>query len=112
LKSSATATPLFGQIVNASLALTCDREVCGLVMRNFKRLSHFLAIPVAMIGFVLMAAQAGGFVLRKEPHLRIDGSASCQPRIFESERTVPVSLRPPKYRSGCDPVFLRAQAPI
>ena len=34
-------------------------------MRDFKRLFQFLAIPLAMTGFVLLASQAGGFVLRK-----------------------------------------------
>jgi hypothetical protein len=79
LKSSATAAPRFGQIINASLALACDREVCGLVMRDFERLFQFLAIPVAMIGFVLIAAQAGGFVLRKEQRVKIDSSLVVVP---------------------------------
>jgi len=40
-----------------------------MVMRNFKQLFQFLAIPVAMTGFVLLASQAGGFKLRTEQQL-------------------------------------------
>ena len=35
-------------------------------MRDFERLFQFLAIPAAVTGFVLLASQAGGFVLRKD----------------------------------------------
>ncbi|MDQ8728669.1 hypothetical protein [Bradyrhizobium sp. LHD-71] len=34
-------------------------------MLNFTLVCRFLAIPVAMTSFVLLASQAGGFVLRK-----------------------------------------------
>ena len=40
--------------------------------RSFRQLFQFLAIPLAMGGFVLIASQAGGFVLRKDPPDRID----------------------------------------
>ena len=40
--------------------------------RNFKQLFQFLAIPLAMAGFVLIAAQAGGFVLRTGHPAKID----------------------------------------
>jgi len=43
-----------------------------MVMRNFKRLFRFLAIPVAVTGFVLLASQAGGFVLRKDQGIKVD----------------------------------------
>ena len=42
-------------------------------MRDFKRLFQFLAIPVAVTGFVLLASQAGGFVLRKDQGVKVDG---------------------------------------
>jgi hypothetical protein len=45
-----------------------------MVMRNFRKLFQFLAIPVAMTGFVLLASQAGGFVMRKEQSAKIDSS--------------------------------------
>jgi hypothetical protein len=35
---------------------------------------QFLAIPVAMTVFVLMASQAGGFVLRKNQRAKLDSS--------------------------------------
>ena len=41
-------------------------------MRDFKRLFQFLAIPVAVTGFVLLASQAGGFVLRKDQGVKVD----------------------------------------
>jgi hypothetical protein len=43
-----------------------------MVMRDFKRLFQFLAIPLAMTGFVLLASQAGGFVLRKDQGVKVD----------------------------------------
>jgi hypothetical protein len=43
-----------------------------MVMRNFERLFQFLAIPVAVTGFVLLASQAGGFVLRKDQGVKVD----------------------------------------
>jgi hypothetical protein len=43
-----------------------------MVMRDFERLFQFLAIPVAMTGFVLLASQAGGFVLRKDQGVKVD----------------------------------------
>jgi hypothetical protein len=42
--------------------------------RNFKQLFQFLAIPLAMTGFVLIASQAGGFVLRKDQPTKVDSS--------------------------------------
>jgi hypothetical protein len=74
-KRCAIAAPLFGQTINASLALIAT-GIFGacLFMRNFERLSHFLAIPVAMIAFVLIASQAGGFVLRKNQRAKLDSS--------------------------------------
>ena len=41
-------------------------------MRDFERLFQFLAIPVAVTGFVLLASQAGGFVLRKDQGVKVD----------------------------------------
>lgn len=41
-------------------------------MRKFERLFQFLAVPAAMTGFVLLASQAGGFVLRKDQGVRVD----------------------------------------
>ncbi len=41
-------------------------------MRDFERLFQFLAIPLAITGFVLLASQAGGFVLRKDQGVRVD----------------------------------------
>lgn len=52
-------------------------------MGNFKRLFQFLAIPLAMTGFVLIASQAGGFVLRKDAPAKVDShlmSPSKHPR--------------------------------
>jgi hypothetical protein len=49
-----------------------------MVMRNFRQLFQFLAIPVAMTGFVLLASYAGGFVMRKEPVAKIDSSLASQ----------------------------------
>lgn len=43
-------------------------------MRDFKRLFQFLAIPIAMTGFVVIASQAAGFVLRKEQRIKLDSS--------------------------------------
>jgi hypothetical protein len=43
-------------------------------MRDFKQVFQFLAIPVAMTVFVLMASQAGGFVLRKNQRAKLDSS--------------------------------------
>jgi len=42
--------------------------------RSLKQLFQFLAIPLAMTGFVLIASQAGGFVLRKHPSIKVDSS--------------------------------------
>lgn len=39
---------------------------------SFKQVLQFLAIPLAMTGFVFVASQAGGFVLRKDQPPRID----------------------------------------
>ena len=39
---------------------------------NFKQLFQLIAIPVAMTGFVLIASQAGGFVMRQSPPVKID----------------------------------------
>lgn len=41
-------------------------------MWSFSQLFRFLAIPVAMTGFVLVASHAGGFVLRKDQPAKID----------------------------------------
>lgn len=41
-------------------------------MRSFKELVQFLAIPLAMTGFVVVASHAGGFVLRKDQRVKID----------------------------------------
>ena len=52
-------------------------------MGNFKQLFQFLAIPLALTGFVLIASQAGGFVLRKDPPAKLDShliSPSKYPR--------------------------------
>jgi hypothetical protein len=43
-----------------------------MAMWNFSQLFRFLAIPLAMAGFVLVASQAGGFVLRKDQPLKLD----------------------------------------
>jgi hypothetical protein len=45
--------------------------------RSFKQLFQFLAIPLAMTGFVLIAAQAGGFVLRKDHPVKIDSNLAA-----------------------------------
>jgi hypothetical protein len=42
--------------------------------RSLKQLFQFLAIPLAMTGFVLVASQAGGFVLRKHQSIKVDSS--------------------------------------
>ena len=42
--------------------------------RSLKQLFQFLAIPLAMTGFVLVASQAGGFVLRKDQSAKVDSS--------------------------------------
>ncbi len=50
---------------------------------NFKQLIQFLAIPLALTGFVLIASQAGGFILRKDPPAKLDShlmSPSKYPR--------------------------------
>lgn len=41
-------------------------------MRSIKQLFQFLTIPLAMTGFVLIASQVGGFVLRKDQPAKID----------------------------------------
>lgn len=41
-------------------------------MRDFERLFQFLAIPVAVTSFVLLASQAGGFMLRKDQGPKVD----------------------------------------
>ena len=43
-----------------------------MAMLSFKQLFQFLAIPLAMTGFLLIASQAGGFVLRKDVPIKID----------------------------------------
>lgn len=43
---------------------------------NFKQFFQLVAIPLAMTGFVLIASQAGGFVLRKDQPAKIDSSLS------------------------------------
>lgn len=43
-------------------------------MRNIEQLMRTLAIPLAMTGFVLVASQAGGFVLRTDQPAKIDSS--------------------------------------
>jgi hypothetical protein len=43
-----------------------------MAMWSFKQLVRFLAIPLAMTGFVLVASHAGGFVLRKDQPVKID----------------------------------------
>ena len=50
---------------------------------KFKQLFQFLAIPLALTGFVLIASQAGGFILRKDPPAKLDShliSPSKYPR--------------------------------
>lgn len=42
----------------------------GMAVQSFRQVFRLLAIPLAMTGFVLLASQAGGFVLRKEPPLK------------------------------------------
>jgi hypothetical protein len=54
-----------------------------MAMLSFKQLFQFLAIPLAMTGFVLIASHAGGFVLRKDVPVKIDShlaSPSKHPR--------------------------------
>jgi hypothetical protein len=51
-----------------------------MVMRDFRQLFQVLAIPIAMIGFVLLAAQASGFVMRRDPSAKIDSSIVMQPK--------------------------------
>ena len=41
---------------------------------NFKQLFQLIAIPLAMTGFVLIASQAGGFVLRKDQPVKLDSN--------------------------------------
>ena len=43
-----------------------------MAMLRFNQVCRFLAIPLAMAGFVLIASQAGGFVLRKDQRLKLD----------------------------------------
>jgi hypothetical protein len=43
-----------------------------MAMGSFKQLFQLLAIPLALTGFVVIASQAGGFVLRKDPPAKID----------------------------------------
>jgi hypothetical protein len=43
-----------------------------MTMLSFRQLFQFLAIPLAMTGFVLVASHAGGFVLRKDVPIKID----------------------------------------
>lgn len=45
---------------------------------NFKQLFQLIAIPLAMTGFVLIASQAGGFVLRKGQPVKIDSHLVTQ----------------------------------
>ena len=45
--------------------------------RSFSQLFQFLAIPLAMVGFVLIASQAGGFVLRKDQPAKVDSSLAA-----------------------------------
>lgn len=47
-------------------------------MRSVKQLLQGLAIPLAMTGFVLVASQVGGFVLRKDQPVRIDSHLMSQ----------------------------------
>jgi hypothetical protein len=49
-----------------------------MVMRDLVRLFQFLAIPLAMTGFVPLASQAGDFVLRKDQGARV-GSFLASP---------------------------------
>jgi hypothetical protein len=54
-----------------------------MAMGNLKQLFQFLAIPLAMLGFVLIASQVGGFVLRKDSPVKVDShlmSPSKYPR--------------------------------
>jgi hypothetical protein len=54
-----------------------------MAMWSFKQLVRFLAIPLAMTGFILAASHAGGFVLRKDQPVKIDShlvSPSKYPR--------------------------------
>jgi hypothetical protein len=39
---------------------------------SFNYLFRFLAIPLAMTGFLLVASQTGGFVLRRDQPLKLD----------------------------------------
>jgi hypothetical protein len=41
---------------------------------DFRKLFRFLVVPLAMIGFVLVASQVGGLVLRKGQPIKIDSS--------------------------------------
>jgi hypothetical protein len=41
---------------------------------NFRQLFQLIAIPLAMTGFVLIASQVGGFVLRTDQPVKIDSS--------------------------------------
>jgi hypothetical protein len=41
-------------------------------MRNFDQVFRFLAMPVALLGFVLVATQVAGIVLRKEQRAKMD----------------------------------------
>jgi hypothetical protein len=50
---------------------------------HFKQLFQLFAIPLALTGFVLIASQAGGFVLRTDPPAKLDShlmSPSKYPR--------------------------------
>ena len=57
-----------------------------MIMRNFRQLLQFLAIPIAMTGFVLLASQAGGFVLRKQQSAKIDSQAKVDSPLISTNR--------------------------
>ena len=57
-----------------------------MVMRNFRQLLQFLAIPVAMTGFVLLASQAGGFVLRKQQANKVASQAKGDSQLISPNR--------------------------
>jgi hypothetical protein len=47
---------------------------------NFRQVCQLIAIPLAMSGFVLIASQVGGFVLRKDQPAKIDSSLAASVR--------------------------------
>jgi hypothetical protein len=53
-----------------------------MTMWSFRRLFRFLALPVAMTGFVLVASHAGGFVLRKDQPAKIDSHLMISPAKY------------------------------